>query len=121
MIAYIRQNGIQDDGPYPFPEELAEEFKNLFYQRIKSIDPGELDNFENKFQYLVDHWKRFGKIEWGKGGGIPGDNDLMTSTSSYIKPAQIGTILRTPISLRAVDKGCKASVTQLYLKGEDNV
>ena len=51
--------------------------------------------------------------------GTPGENDLMASPSSYLKPDQKNFILRIPTSLRNVDAECQAQVTRLYLESDD--
>jgi len=120
MIAYIRQNGIQNDPPLPFREDLAKQFKDIFFERVKSIDPDELDNFQTEYNKLINQWKNFGKFEWGRAAGIPGDNDLMASSSTYIKPALTNTIWRIPNTLRSVDAECQAQITRLYVEDEIN-
>ena len=114
MAAYVRQVGSNEIAlrPNPYPAELLEKLKNILIQRVRIVDPDELDNFTKIFNKRISEWKKWKPIVWT--ARISDDRPLMYASGSYVNDDLRPWCWATPQSLRNVDAECEAYVTQLY-------
>jgi len=116
LIGFVRQFGSIEEirNPRPFPQDLSDRFKQLLLERVADVEPEELDNFEINFDKLVRNWQTLDREEWGRAGGIPGQNDMLTASGSYIPNELYKLVWPTPTSLRNVDAECEMAITDNY-------
>jgi hypothetical protein len=117
MAVYARQLGNEAvaNSPYPFPEDLIGELKNILLQRVKSVAPGEVKTFEKVFDRRAKEWRSWERLRWQ---GLVQENDapLLREAGAYISPELSEISWPTPMSMRSVDAECQAEITLLYLK-----
>lgn len=114
MAAYARQVGNNEiaESPYPFPEKLIEQLKNILVPRIEAIDKAEIHNFLEVFNFKKQEWKNWGRDVWRK--TKPEHRPLLRYAGSYVPADSREKSWPTPSSLRNVDAECEAHVTDLY-------
>lgn len=120
IVAYARQLGTKElaDNPYPYPEDLINEIKEILLPRVQKIDPEEQENFENVFGKLAKEWKTWGRLRWE---GWKDDNDPLLRRAGAYTPAEkkLGS-WEIPTSMRNVDAECIVEIANsLILGGED--
>ena len=128
MVAYIRQTGDAESTrrPTPYPSALIDQLRDILRDRIREIDPNELDNFERVFSLRADEWRRWEREIWQKFGTGGPDAPLLRYAGSYVDSQWADISWPTPTSLRNVDAECQAEITNLYLDdntqltGDDN-
>jgi hypothetical protein len=111
ILSYVRQFGDAhtNERPWPFPEDLVEQLRQLLMPRIRQVDEAELENFERVFNNRAKDWKRWQPVKWTSwdtGDDIP----LIHAAGEYMNPEEAGRSWATPLSLRNVDAGCVAAI-----------
>jgi hypothetical protein len=121
MVAYVRQFGNKDNArsPYPYPEQLIEQLRQIVLPRVQAIDPGEFGNFTQVFERRINQWKTWGRSVWDKPTGT--DLPLLLSAGAYINPDQKRLVWQTANSMRNVDAQCDAVITGLYAQMEEDL
>jgi len=121
MVAYVRQFGNKENArsPYPYPERLIEQLRQIIIPRIEAIDPGELPNFTQVFYKRIKQWKAWQRNVWDKRTGP--DIPLLLPAGAYINPEQKQLVWQTANSMRNVDAQCDAIITGLYAQMEGDI
>lgn len=121
MASYVRQLGDSDqaESPYPIPELLLEDVKNILIQRAAVVDPNELPALQRIIQRRCDEWRRWQRLKWA-GNLYAEDMPLMRRAGDYVTPGNSRVSWATPQSLRNVDAECQVEITQLYMLEEVN-
>lgn len=123
IVSYVRQIANADDTrrPIPYPSELIASLRALLSDRVKAIDPDEVENFERVFDSRADEWRRWERTRWSPYEHTESASDapLLHAAGSYISREWARVSWPTPTSLRNVDAECQAEVTQLYLNDEE--
>lgn len=112
MAAYVRQFGEQDVAlsPYPYPEKIIDELKEILLPRLEGIDKRELKNFKRVFEKRASEWRRWERSIWSA-YGITDDDPLMVSAGSYVSERMKTKTWQTPMSMRSVDAECLCAIT----------
>lgn len=115
MAAYVRQaeDTAQIQRPYPYPKDLLGYLRTIILNRIKTVDPLEVDNFKAVFDRRMKEWRLWEPTEWS-GDANGEDVPLMVPAGSYVPPERRQLSWFTPMSMRNVDAECQAAITQLY-------
>jgi len=111
MAAYALQLGSEEvaESPYPFPEELVDNIKELLFQRVLSVNPDEHGNLMKTFERRAEEWRRWGRLEW-TGPLNSEDPPLLRDPGAYINPAFAKISWPTPTSMRTVDAECQTDI-----------
>jgi hypothetical protein len=123
MVAYVRQAGDSQmvKTPYPYPEDLIDQLKNILIPRIQAIDPDEEENFEKIFDKRALEWQGWQRTRWKETIQTNQDIPLLRMAGAYASPGSQRLSWATPTSMRNVDAECQAEITQLYLlEGEED-
>lgn len=120
MAAYVRQGGdrVEVATPYPAPTEQLERFRDLMLGRGLVVDPDELDELRRTLEQRISEWHARKRTIWEdrtRGEDAP----LLHEAGQYVPPSWRGLTWATPLSMRTVDAECEATVSQLYLTGEE--
>lgn len=119
MVAYVRQAGTvtMAEKPFPYPEDVINNFKGLILPRVNIVDPDEASNFLKVFEKRASEWKQWERTRWSgelKGSDIP----QLRVAGAYVSREGARYSWPTQQSMRNVDAQCQAVVTRLYLPGE---
>jgi Helicase conserved C-terminal domain len=114
MIAYVRQVGDRDRtrSPYPYPERLIEQLRQILLPRVRAVDEMEVNNFERVFARRAAEWRDWQRKNWQDRANeeIP----LLRRAGAYASPAQARLSWSVAQSMRDVDAQCEAIITALY-------
>jgi Helicase conserved C-terminal domain len=117
LVAYVRQHidrTIRDE-PYPVPNDLILEFRDLYRKRVCSVDPEASDAFEDRFAQLVEEWHQRQRTKWRAelDSDEPG---LIYQAGAYADPRTKALSWPTAMSMRNVDKECRVVITSQYIR-----
>jgi hypothetical protein len=117
MATYVRQTGNQDivQTPYPYPENLIKQLREILIPRIQLIDEAEIENFEKVFDKRTSQWKSRQLINWERKDRNTTDIPLLRPAGNYASREWQRLSWATPMSMRNVDAECQAEITNLYL------
>jgi hypothetical protein len=116
MATYVRQLGDEDvsQRPYPFPESVLDNLKEILMPRVEAAAPEEIQNFVRVFDKRILQWKNWQRSRWD--GEIDnGEVPLLWRAGTFINPEYASLCWQTPLSMRNVDAECQAEITSLYL------
>lgn len=121
LVAYVRQAGNEAiaEKPYPYPQELVEEFRRIVMERVAFVDANESGTCAALFQKRADEWRRWERYIWSS-FKIGADMPLLRMAGSYATKRQQLLTWQTPMSMRNVDAECKGVITELYLQEPSN-
>ena len=115
----MRLQGDEDfnNNPPRLPDkELYEQIRDVIKNRIKEIDPKELDATLNKMEYIIQCWEDWNPQKWEpvRNQYFAYENivPLMFPAGSLRNKNWGNRGFETPISLRNVDKSCEAEVLE---------
>ena len=116
MVGYVRMYSDSSiDNPNPFPEIRINEFENLIIQRIKNIDPDEIEYFETIISKRKKQWLRWQSVDYDGKSQDTGVG-LIYPAGKYLKEEFRNITWLTPNSLRNVDYECLAKITPHYVE-----
>ncbi len=122
MVAYTRQtsNLTTFSSPYHFPAALLDKLKSIILERVKFVDKAEKDNTLAVFEKRVRQWKDWQPTQWERDYFNPSltDYPLLRQAGDYAIDDWKRISWATPMSMRNVDAGCQAAITNLYLEGD---
>lgn len=114
MVSYVLQLGDRNTArsPYPYPDKLIDQLRQIILPRVKVVDENELQNFERVFKKRAEEWRSWQRNVWEdrSGDALP----LLRFAGSYVSREQARLSWSTPSSMRDVDAQCEAVVTSLY-------
>ena len=119
IVAYVRQIGDEKiaESPYPYPEKLISEIKQILLPRVQTVDPDELQNFHKVFDKLAREWKTWQRQNWR--GSWKDDNDpLLRQAGAYTPKEKKRGSWETPTSMRNVDAECILEIADSTIQGE---
>jgi Helicase conserved C-terminal domain len=119
MALYARQAGTSANSisPDPFPEQLMAAFLKKLIERVKVVNPDEVQNVADVFQRREREWRRWQRIHWR--GRLDSDNQpLLRVAGAYVSPANEKISWATPMSLRNVDAECQVEISYAYLNDD---
>ncbi|MBS3968900.1 MAG: helicase [Clostridia bacterium] len=122
LVGYVRYFGKNSNtsSPQPFPEaKLLDEFGKILEERIKEIDPAELELTLKLLDYRLDEWKRYLPPKYGDFSPPNEELPLMYAAGSTPHSMWNDKAWPTPTSMRNVDASCEASVIRNYLELEE--
>jgi hypothetical protein len=123
MAAYARQAGDSELAykPYPCPDDLLGELRQIILRRVEAVDPEEAPNFERVFDKRTQEWRRWERLLW-QNYMQDGDTPLLRAAGAYVSRERANISWSTPQSMRNVDAEGQIEITQLYLtEGEDEL
>jgi len=114
MVSYVLQLGDRSTArsPYPYPDKLIEQVRQIILPRVQTVDTDELQNFERVFNRRAEEWRVWQRNVWEdrSGENLP----LLRYAGSYVSREQARLSWPTPTSMRDVDAQCEAVITSLY-------
>ncbi|MBN1922094.1 MAG: helicase [Anaerolineae bacterium] len=116
MVLYARQLGKESvaKSPYPYPSDLIEALRVLLRNRIQSVDPDEVPNFERVLDQRAMQWKTWERTAWERRS--KDDSYLLRIAGEYVDVDNEPLSWPTPSSMRTVDAECQAQITSLCLQ-----
>jgi superfamily II DNA/RNA helicase len=113
MAAFIQQLGdeIHTQSPYPFPEAMIDQLKDILLPRVKVIDPDEVDNFSKVFEKRSSEWKERQHTLW-KADRNSDDLGLLRVAGAYATKEEERLSWPTQQSMRSVDAECITEILQ---------
>lgn len=107
MATYVQQMGDEGNtqSPYPFPEDLIDQLQDILLPRVKSIDPDEVDNFNDIFEKRSKEWKGWQHTLW-KASKNSEDIGLLRVAGAYATQEEEKMSWPTQQSMRSVDAEC---------------
>lgn len=99
----------------PVPRtELFEKVRVAILERVKSVDPDELNQTTIELERFIEGWKMAPPNDYG-GFGPPGDDiPMMYPAGNKPLPAWMDKAIPTPSSMRNVDATCNAQMLMSY-------
>ena len=117
LTAYARLTGGREvaERPYPFPEEVVDEFERLALARVHTVDGAEKEALRRILARRRQEWRDWQRTRWVRARG---DQDIgqLRFAGSYATPEEQLLSWETPLSMRNVDRECEVTITQLYLQ-----
>ncbi len=111
----LENNKEFNEDPPQFPsEDQIEYVRSVIEERVKDIDPSELESTMNWFNHRIEEWEDWNPQRWeplinydySMGNPVP----LIYSSSVQPNAIWNGRGMKTPTSMRNVDASCEASV-----------
>lgn len=120
MIAYVRQTGVENMVPIPFPEGLVDDFTQVMERRAKIVTDrdDQLKALDEWVSMRKKQWKDWEPRKW-RPGADEHDPGLMYPAGEYVPPEWIHYTWPVQQSLRTVDAECQAVITRLYKNHSD--
>lgn len=120
MAAYAVQQGDEEltGSPYPYPEDLINNLREILMPRVRQVDPAEASNFERVFDQRAREWRDWKRTQW-RGKWNDEDIPLLRVAGTYASRERANLSWATPQSMRNVDAECQIEITRLYI-GEEN-
>jgi len=115
MAAYVRQFGEINEvkTPYPFPEKLLDDFREILVKRINTVNSIEIDYFNRLFTRRMNEWKSWQNTKWSQ--DFQDDNPpLLYFAGQYVPPEHENVSWRIQLSLRNVDAECREEIILPY-------
>jgi len=119
MVGYVRQLADRDicRSPYPVPEDMLKELKQLLVDRANTVDPTERQTIETVFSKRLRQWKQWERTEWVATSGSE-NAPLLVMAGGYVPPDWSLVTWQTQTSMRNVDAECRVAITKLFLNGD---
>jgi hypothetical protein len=116
MAAYTRQAGNSEvaNKPYPCPDSLLAQLRQIILRRIQVVDQEEAENFQRVFDARSEEWRRWERTLW-ENYSMDGDTPLLRAAGAYVSREREKISWSTPQSMRNVDAEGQIEITQLYL------
>jgi hypothetical protein len=113
MAAYVQQLGNEENtqSPYPFPETMIDELRDILLPRVRTIDPDEENNFLTVFEKRSSEWKSREHTLW-KANKNTDDLGLLRVAGAYATKEEAELSWPTQQSMRSVDAEC---ITEIML------
>ena len=90
------------------------EFLEFLQERVRSVDPEHLHEFEELLRLRVDEWEMRCPESWGSLAGVRDEPALMRPSGTAATEGDAHS-WETPTSMRNVDVECGAEVTPRYI------
>ncbi|MGC8659810.1 MAG: helicase-related protein, partial [Desulfomonilaceae bacterium] len=120
MAGYALQFGDENivTSPLNPPDELIDNIRKMFLERILVVNPSEKTNLLRVFDRRTREWRRWERTKW-TGATDADEAPLLRIAGAYINPAYAKISWPTPTSMRNVDAECQTEVYLGGLKEED--
>jgi hypothetical protein len=106
--------------PWPYPENIVDEFRELLIRRTEVVDPEELENVLRVLEHRGGQWRDWHRTRWDRHGSGE-DTPLLRLAGTYVSPEDERHSWATLMSMRNVDADCEAEITTRYLAdGEES-
>jgi len=122
LITYIRYFGTKTNSntPRPYPNEsLIQKFKEIVEQRVKTIDPDELNDTIRKVEERLEEWNIYNPTDYGTFGKSENNPYLMYPAGTVKDEEMMERAWPTLSSMRNVDRSCEAQVITRYISLKD--
>ena len=124
LIGIYRSVDDDDSGAFRYPEEAAYEFAaSTIRNRVKKVDPSELQGTEADLDDIREYWKDGPSDYWRwselKPENLDPTTPLMHPTGAESSDEWSGGTFEVPTSMRSVDAQCKVRIVGNY-GGYDN-
>lgn len=115
LVAWVRQRAsvAEAESPYPFPSELAEDFRHFIRSRVAVIDDEESEVLERVLEMRLEQWRRWDPRTWRR-ASAESEPGLLYAAGDYVYPEERHRSWATPTSLRNVDAECLGVVTGIF-------
>jgi hypothetical protein len=117
LCAFVRQSGDAAVPPWPVPEQLIDEARDLLSERVAFVDPDEAASLDEIFEQRRSEWQRWQRRIW-QSWGADEEIPLLRRAGEYATRAAMQVSWSTPTSLRNVDAECRAEVSLGYVQEE---
>ncbi len=121
LVGFVRQAGDSDatEKPWPLPNNLIGQFRELITDRAKFVDANETDTVEDVLKRRIRQWETWQHPNWDVGyRGDRSGEALMRSAGTWIPPEDELVTWATPTSMRNVDAESSIQITKKYLLEE---
>ena len=110
LVAWVRQRLGQDSvgSPYPVPDVELAEAAAVLRERVRCVDPEEVDAVERFLAQRLEEWGRWLPGDWRRHGNAA-EPGLLYPAGDYADPEERIRSWATPTSLRNVDAECRVS------------
>ena len=115
LCAYARQSGPANLKPWPVPDALISEARQLLADRVDLIDPDEAAQLDRTADDRIREWQAWERTDWtGGSSSVDGRAPLLRRADEWVPPDIARVTWPTPTSMRNVDAECMTEVTNLY-------
>ncbi len=99
----------------PVPrDDLFERVREMILERVKSVDPDELDQTSIELDRFIEGWKMAPPNDYGNFGPPTDDIPMMYPAGNKPLPGWMDKAIPTPSSMRNVDATCNAQMLMSY-------
>ena len=121
LVGFVRQVGNSEatGKPWPLPNNLIGQFRELITDRVERVDANETDTVEDVLKRRIRQWETWQHPNWDVGyRGDRSGEALMRSAGTWIPPEDELVTWATPTSMRNVDAESSIQITKKYLLEE---
>lgn len=128
MVGMMRLEGdkaYNESKPTIPDKRIVDHIKSIIENRVENIDPEELDDTMERWNYILDCWEAWNPKYWepkkNRDYSYTNDVPLMYAAGTHKNEAWGDRGIETPTSMRSVDASCEAEVlARKYVeKGDD--
>ncbi len=107
MAAFVQQLGDErnSQSPYPFPDDMIDQLRDILLPRVQVIDPDEVENFSKVFEKRSSEWKERQHTLW-RADRNSDDLGLLRVAGAYATKEEEKLSWPTQQSMRSVDAEC---------------
>lgn len=118
VVTLVRFWGDQEERQRPSPpprDELLQKVRDVILERVRKVDPDELERTREELDEFIADWKRSPQNIYG-GFQQPEENEvpLMYPAGNQPLPEWLDRAIPTPSSMRNVDATCDAQTISAY-------
>jgi len=118
IVGYVRNLGPRNLGPLPIPHELIDYVVQALRDRVATVDPQQLSDFDLMAKKRINQWERRQRTAWE---GEFGEDSLplLYRAGKYLPPEKKDMAWATPQTMRNVDAECLAKIDDVYIRRSD--
>ncbi|MBC8556082.1 MAG: hypothetical protein H8D23_41235 [Candidatus Brocadiales bacterium] len=96
--------------------EILAKITEIITSRISGVEDGEINEYKEKIEQIINYWDREDHTTWGKMNGYIGnqaDIPLLYPFGKQIPDGLEKNVFQTPTSLRSVDAECRPEILDI--------
>ena len=117
VVTLVRFWGDHDERSYPSPpprDSVFEKIREVVFDRVKYVDPDELQETADQLERIIGEWKRVPPPRYGDFAPPTKEVPLMHPSGSQQMLEWLDRSIPTPTSMRNVDAVCDAQAIATY-------